>query len=737
MGYQKYQKDGYTLYVNEDGSRVSAATDKVIESDGIIFRDLAKDGTLHPCDDHRLSYEERARDMAGRLSVHELIGLTVHTGYQPLPAMPGQMEEVGTYGGKTYPETTNVDPWELTDQQKAAVSEEGIRHFTYGNIKSVETAVRWLNAMQSLAEKAEHTIPVMMSSDPRHGAGGEKVEFRSAATDTSQWPTGEALAALRDPDTAREYAQAVAKEYRALGITTALGPQIDLASEPRWFRGRDTYGADVELTIAYAKAVCEGLQTTEGSRTGWGKESVIAMAKHWPGGGTGEGGRDAHYPFGKYAVYPGGNFETHLRPFVEGAFSLDGGTESAAAVMPYYTAPWDVDPKGRGNVGNNFSEYIIRELLRDRFHYSGVVCTDYGVHHNPTPHVGMFVLGGKCHGVENLTEAERVLRMLRVGVNQFGGMDHRKVVDEAYALGCGQLGKEEMDHILREGAEKILLNMFRVGIFDDPYLDLEESQKIVGSAELVAAGFAAQKRSPVLLKNKNSVLPLAKGSKVWIPDRHIDAKYNFVRMIDAAQDYNPVSDKDLAPFYTRAASPEEADAALIFITAPSNRNGYEFNMMNRGPQPDAGYYPISLQYRPYTAELAREVSIAGGDPREESNNRSYKGRTEITANERDLDNVLEARKQMKDKPVIVVIAMDRPAVPAEFEPAADVIVADFSVSRSALFSLLSGEEKFSGRLPVILPADMETVETHCEDVPDDIRPYTDSEGSTYTVGFGL
>lgn len=737
MGYQIINKDGYTLIRNDDGVQITTATGKVIEADGLAFRDLEGDGVLHPCDDYRLPYEERAHDMAGRLSVQEMIGLTVHVGYQPLPAMPGQMEEVGTYDGKTYPETSGVDPWALTDQQKKAVNEEGIRHFTYGNIPNVETAVRWLNTMQSQAENQRHSIPVMMSSDPRHGAGGEKVEFRSAATDTSQWPSGEALAALRDPATAKEYAQAVAKEYRALGITTALGPQIDLHSEPRWFRGRDTFGADVDLTTAYAKAACEGLQTTEGSKTGWGKESVIAMAKHWPGGGTGEGGRDAHYPFGKYAVYPGGNFETHLKPFVEGAFALDGGTESAAAVMPYYTVSWNADPKGRGNVGNNFSEYIIKELLLGKYHYKGVVCTDFGVHIKPTPHVGMFVLGGKCHGVEELTEAERVLRMLTVGVNQFGGMAHRESVDEAYALGCEKYGSDVMDTILRSGAEKILLNMFRVGIFDDPYLDLEESRKTVGNAELVKAGMAAQKRSPVLLKNRNAVLPLKKGTSVWIPDRHVNAKYNFVRMIDAEQNYNPISDQELAPYYKRAASPEEADAALVFITAPSNRNGYEFNMMDRNPQSDAGYYPISLQYRPYTAELARETSIAGGDPREQSTNRSYRGRTETTANERDLDNVLEARQRMGDKPVIVVIAMDRPAVPAEFEPSSDAIVADFSVSREALFAVLSGEVPFTGKLPVILPANMETVETHCEDVPDDIQPYVDSEGNVYNIGYGL
>lgn len=92
-----------------------------------------------------------------------------------------------------------------------------------------------------------------------------------------------------------------------------------------------------------ARAYCDGIQTTEDSADGWGLRSVNAMVKHWPGGGTGEGGRDAHYCYGKYAVYPGGHFAEHLLPFTEGAFRLKGKTKQASAVMPYYTISYDQD----------------------------------------------------------------------------------------------------------------------------------------------------------------------------------------------------------------------------------------------------------------------------------------------------------------------------------------------------------------------------------------------------------
>ena len=105
------------------------------------------------------------------------------------------------------------------------------------------------------------------------------------------------------------------QEYRALGIATALSPQVDLATEPRWSRFMGTFGEGVELDTDMARAYCDGFQTSYGDREirdGWGYDSVNAMVKHWPGGASGEGGRDAHYAYGKYAVYPGKNLETDV-----------------------------------------------------------------------------------------------------------------------------------------------------------------------------------------------------------------------------------------------------------------------------------------------------------------------------------------------------------------------------------------------------------------------------------------
>ena len=130
---------------------------------------------------------------------------------------------------------------------------------------------------------------------------------------------------------------------KTLGITTALSPQIDLATEPRWMHFADTFGEHTQMPVDMTKAYCDGFQTTDGTEDGWGTDSVNTMVKHFPGGGSGEGGRDAHYGYGKYAVYPGDNFDEHLKPFTNGAFALNGKTGKASAVMPYYTISTDND----------------------------------------------------------------------------------------------------------------------------------------------------------------------------------------------------------------------------------------------------------------------------------------------------------------------------------------------------------------------------------------------------------
>ena len=714
-----------------NGPRLSCRSVDLIEQDGLYFKDLARCGRLLPYEDWRLPAKERAGDLAGRLSMEEIAGLMLISGHQFVPA-PNYRSMPGTYGGEAY-DPKKHKAWELTDQLKDMLTKEKIRNVLQSGVESSEVSVRWNNELQALAEEQPFGIPVSIATDPRHGASSSRAEFKNAGEGVSKWPEGIGLAAIGDPETVKEFAGTAAREYRALGISTALGPQIDLATEPRWMRMEDTFGGDTDQVTAFTKAYCDGLQTTEGRENapdpGWGNESVLAMVKHWPGGGTGEGGRDAHYAFGEFAVYPGDRFEEHVKPFTEGAFCLDGPTKTAAAVMPYYTVSW-----GKGEpVGNSYNRHLIQDLLRERYGYDGVICTDWGIVGDPLPELDAF--GSKAYGVSDLSETERHLAIILNGVDQFGGLLSAEKIREAYALGCERFGEEAMQKRFRESAVRILSNLFRLGLFEDPFLDVRESLEIIGRAEFRKAGKLAQQRSVVILKNKDNLFPLKTGIKVYVPGRRLSSKKNFMRMTDPGFCEQPVSPEEAEGYFTLVDSADEADAAFVWAESPVSLNkGYDRKDRESGGN---GYLPIPLQYRPYTADAAREHSIAGGDPREASADRTYRGKTECVYNEQDLDNILEMRRAMKDKPVIVLMELHNPVVPAEFEPSADGIAVQFGVSKQAVFDVLFGRAPACGKLPYHLPKDMETIETHCEDVFNDYEAYTDSEGNTYSRGFGL
>lgn len=713
---------------NPGGPKLGTVAAPIIEADGLYFKNLSRTGSLLPYEDWRLDAMTRAADLASRLSVNQIAGLMLWSPHQMVPFVPG-LPFQGHYGGKDYiPGQT--DPASLTDEQTALIRNQDIRNILLNYAESADAASRWNNRLQALAEESPWGIPVCISSDPRHAAGKKTAEFSGEGKEISRWPEGMGLAATFDPELVEEFAKIVAREYRALGITLALGPQIDLATDPRWFRLEDTYGTKAEMTAALARAYCDGLQTTEGTPDGWGTDSVAAMVKHWPGGGTGEGGRDAHYVYGKYAVYPGNRMHEHMKPFVDGAFKLRGPTARAASVMPYYTISWEQDTKYGENVGNSYSRYIIDDLLRQGQGYDGVVCTDWGITPDPGA-VGGFA--SRCHGVELLPEPDRYLKILLNGVDMYGGCSDPAPLVAAYELGCRRYGESFMRSRMEQSAVRILTIMFRLGLFENPYLDPAESAKIVGAAEFVEAGLAAQRRSVVLLKNRDQVLPLKKGSKLYVPSRHIEPRMSFFRMMMPAEDITPLTDDQVKGYFTLVSNPEEADAAVVVMESPMCECYSDADVEAGGN----GYLPISLQYRPYTADTAREHSIARGDFRELDRDRSYRGKTGTVHNESDLHNLLKARELMGTKPVIALIQLHNPAVMGEFEPQADGILAHFGVENRVLMEILTGEAAPGGRLPVILPADMQTVERHCEDIDDDIEPYTDALGNRYDYGFGL
>ncbi len=695
-------KDGYQELVQKGGATLTY-TDVPLLREGVkSFKDHNRNGVLDPYEDWRLSPEERAADLAAKLPPEYLSGLMTIGHTVNVPGISSMSVSGITYNGKPYQES-GAEPSDICDRLHDALVNFDTRQILLAHSDGPETIARWNNKVQALCESLPWGIPSLNCTDPRNEIKATDEFNAGSGGICSQWPTPLGLAATFDTTIVINFARTVKREYRALGFGTALSPQADLATDPRWRRVSGTFGENPELVRQLSSAYIHAMQP-----------EVNCIVKHWPGGGAGEGGRDAHLSIGKYAVFPGGRLKTHMD-----VFCLEAG-----GVMPYYTVSYGQDPSGE-NVGNSYSSYIIDTLLKKQYGYEGIVCTDWGIvaDYNGDP----LTTGGKCYGVEALTKGERILKALEAGVDEFGGTVYASWIMEAYQLWCDKYGAASARTRWEDSARKNLVSFFRSGVFENPYRDPAVALDVLSDPEAQALGEEAQRRSVVMLKNRGGSLPVQTGAKVYIPQRKIPGVYSMTgRLKKAPYVGYSIDTAEVARHYTLVEDPSEADFALVAITEPEGGIGYK----------DGQYMPISLQYSAYTATRARAVSIAGGDPAEQSTNRSYRGRRIDVENASDLSLVKETKALMGERPVVVLLQTTRPIV-MEFEPWADAILVAFGVRSKAFLEVASGVYRPTGRLPMQFPASMDEVEMQREDVPEDMTPWQDTEGNTYDFGFGL
>lgn len=724
------QKEDFVKIYNEGGSSLGYQPESgvtLLRVNRYAFKDANKNGELDPFEDWRLPADERAKDLARKMSVGQIAGLMLYSAHQ---SIPGSSRGFGSsnYNGKPFPESGAVAS-DLSDEQKQFLKDDHLRHVLITRVESPAVAAKWNNNAQAYVEGLGLGIPVNTSSDPRHGSDSYAEFNAGAGGEISMWPGTLGIAATFDPALMHKFGDIASKEYRALGIATALSPQIDLATEPRWSRFDGTMGEDPDLATDLARAYVDGFQSSAGED--WGFESVNAMVKHWPGGGPEEGGRDGHFGYGAYAVYPGNNLKDHIQPFTEGAFKLNGKTKMASAVMPYYTISTGQDTKNNELVANGYNQYLIKDVLRGEYGYDGVLCTDWGITRDVS---SVEKFEGKPWGVEKLTVGERHYKAIKAGMDQFGGNNDKGPVIEAYKMGVAEYGEEYMRKRFEESAVRLLKNIFRVGLFENPYLDIEESKQIVGNPEYMKAGYEAQLRSIIMLKNQENTLPLKEKQKVYVPQRYIAPSTNWWGIVTPEKMEFPFNMKVVAQYFEVVDEPQQADFALVGIKSPDGGVGYDSKDLEKGGN---GYAPISLQYATYTASNARETSLAGGSPLEDFTNRTYKDKTVMTNNLTDMTLVNETKAKMSDRPVIVIVHISKPMVFSEIEESADAILIHMGVQDQALMDIVSGRSEPSGLLPFQMPADMLTVEKQFEDVPRDMTPYVDSNGNTYDFAYGL
>lgn len=566
--------------------------------------------------------DERVSDLLGRMTLAEKAGLLFHN-----------MLTIGPAGT-----LAPADPAFGLDSTIVLLEQKHMSHFNLlGTIQDPKVVAKWHNAVQEhVLTNTRLGIPVTLSTDPRNHFI-ENVGTAFNAGSLSQWPETLGFAALRDPDLVERFADCARQEYLALGLRVALHPQVDLATEYRWARINTTFGEDADLSGTLVQAYIRGFQ---GSGDAINAISVSTMTKHFPGGGPQMNGEDPHFHYGREQVYPGKNFEYHLKPFTP---ALAAGTRQ---IMPYYGMPVGTVYE---EVGFAFNKQVITGLLRVRLGFDGIVCTDWGLI------TDVSILGqtmpARAWGCEHLSELERVKKILDAGCDQFGGESRPELVVQLVEE--GHLPESRIDVSVR----RVLREKFLLGLFDNPFVDVERADEIVGKPEFVREGEAAQRRCYTLLTNKNNVLPLVleevKAKKVFVEGIKPDtARNRGLRLV---------------------SRPDEADIAILRLRCPFEPRPGGF---------EAFFHAGSLEY---------------------SRNETER-----------LSAIFE-----KVPTTIVDMYLDRPGVLTDISEGASALIVNYGSGEDAALDVLFGHTAPEGRLPFDLPRSMQAVERSREDVPFD------------------
>lgn len=625
----------------------------ILTQNNLTFKDLNKNGKLDPYEDWRLPVTKRVQDLLSQMTLDEKIGFMLISttrmagdnafGQAPANAGRGPAEITSGFNEEDLVQPNNMftrQPLPVPVMSAAGttkgVKQYHLRHFILRANPPARVIAEWANNLQELCETTRLGIPAIVASNPRnHITIDAAVGLSVGRTAFSKWPGELGLAAMRDPKLTREFADIARQEWTAVGLRKGYMYMADLATEPRWQRIEGTFGEDADLASSMIREIVLGFQ---GPRLG--KTSVAMTTKHFPGGGPQENGLDSHFDWGKYAHYPGGMFEYHLKPFKA---AIEAGT---SAIMPYYSAPKD---KAFEAVGFSYNKSIIQDLLRTKLGFKGIINSDTGP------------IEMMPWGVETLTLHQRYQKALNAGVDLFSGTADPTILLETVKQGL------VTENRINESIGRLLTEKFELGLFENPYVDAQKAQELVGNAQFQQKADLAQRKSIVLLRNAAQVLPLRPRTKVYF-----ETYYDNGRTANPITVHKPTQASVNLDF---VSSKEEADVILLWLIPTS---GGMFASTNKS---------IDLQ---------------------------------LSKNKIDVSHVNEL---IKRKPTVLVINFSNPWVIDEIDGgAAQTVLATFGTTTDALLDIVSGKANPTGKLPFTIPSSNQAVINNKSDVPGSQEP---------------
>jgi beta-glucosidase len=518
---------------------------QILNLEGFQFKDLNKNGKLDKYEDWRLSNDTRAKDLLTKMSVEDKVGFMLISTSRLKSERSAQLNvetDNAIKPSSDVNEEDQVSSTNIFNRKPLAVpmmtsvgATKGItkfhlRHFIFRANVSARLTAEWTNKLQALAESDGLGIPAIIASNPRnHITKDASIGLSVGATTFSNWPGELGLSAMRDLKLVREFANIARQEWAAVGLRKGYMYMADLSTEPRWQRIEGTFGENAEWVAKMITEIVLGFQGTKLSGT-----SVAMTTKHFPGGGAGVGGQDPHFEWGKYEHFPGNMFQNNLIPFKA---AIKAGT---SAIMPYYSIPQDTKYQ---KLAYAYNKEVIHDLLRDSLGFKGIINSDTGP------------IEMMPWGVENLSILERYKKALEAGVNLFSGTG-----DPSKLLETVKSGAVDMK-LVDNSVYRLLMEKFELGLFENPYVDEDAAEKIVGNAKFQASANLAMRKSIVLLRNETKALPLKPTTKIYF-----ESYFQRRGAASPSVVYQPKINNYNVEF---VKTPEEADYVLLWLTPGS------------------------------------------------------------------------------------------------------------------------------------------------------------------------
>lgn len=737
-------------YSNPNGPVIGAVNRNIIEKDGLFFKDLDNSGQFKPFDDWRLPAAERAAAFAEVLTLEEKLGQLFVSDWR-MGKDSGTLTPMQKHMGMQQPER-KVDETGLLDEAEiraktifgeqilpgttVLLKEWWARHLILRANPSVREMTDWLNQLHSVAEECERFVPVQVLSNSRNENGEVIYGMNDAAGVFATWPGTMGIAAAIKGDSiqiADDFADAVRREWDAVGLKKGYMYMADTMTDPRWQRTYGTFGEDPKLISEIFDHIIPRIQ---GSRDGVTTDGVAMTVKHFPGGGARENGFDPHYAMGQWNVYPteGSLQKYHLPPFQT---AVDN---HASSIMPYYAKPAAEKSAPQSDCSGNpmemkpygfaYNKAFITELLRNQMGFTGYINSDTGIVHN------------MCWGVEMLDAPERIaFAVNNGGVDLISGQFDIVHGKEALARAANDyydshpipegFTKEQItltEDALTRAVTRTLTELFALGMFENPYRDPDAAETVVANETDWANAADAHRKSVVLLKN-DGVLPLQPGKVIYAEA--------FTKNPDAAPAATAAL-REMLKDYPLTDDPAQADVALLMLTPSS---GAYFNAT-------PGYLELDICEGKTVCDVDQQ-----GRPT---------GTTHIETTLSGANRIAEIARMMHNRggKVVANINFTLAWQLGNVEPFCDALTAGFDTYPSATLDVMCGRFAPVGKLPITLPRGDEVLAVNADGVcisPNDVPGYAkdahmpehlkdengkayayrDAAGNYYELNFGL